>query len=221
MQIDVLPLFGQRRQIEEQQSHREKLPLAALADEADAHRAGFLARLADFDGDKGEILSHVGCAEVHVGDQSGGFAAHFGAAFGGGGEQRPARIVEQDEAFQQSRLLRFGQGAKCGSVSCGEMSGEGRVILAAGGRECIGEGGDRIVRGRRGNLSVQLGEARSLAPVRGRWPGATGPRARYERGEGQDFARRRISARSAVNFERGSTCSQPAARAFAAKSVCT
>ena len=158
LQIDVLPLFGHLRQIEEQQSHGKKLPLTALADESNAYRAGLLARLPDLHGYKREILSDVGRADVQVGGQSGGFAAHFRAAFGGGGKKRPARIVEKDEAFEQSRLLGFGEGAKCGSVSCGQMSGEGRMILAAGGRECIGEGGDRIVRGRRGNLSVQLGK---------------------------------------------------------------
>ena len=46
-------------------------------------------------------------------------------------------------------------------------------------------------------------------------------RAHFSRSGHHDFARRRISARSAVNFERGSTCWQPAARACAAKSVCT
>ena len=139
LQVRLFPLLGHRRQIQQQQSHREKLPLAAFAHESDAHRSRLLAGLPDFGGDKGEILAHLGRAEVHVGNQPGGFATQFGAASGGGREQGPARIVEQDEALQQSGLLRLGQGAKGGGVFGGEMSGERGVVLAAGCRQCVGE----------------------------------------------------------------------------------
>ncbi len=74
----------------------------------------------------------LGRAEVHVCNQPGRFAAYFGVASGDAREQRPTRIVEQDEAFEQGGLLRLGQGAKCGGVFRGEMSRERRVVLAAG-----------------------------------------------------------------------------------------
>ncbi len=138
LQVRLFPLLGHRRQIQQQQSHREKLPLAAFAHESDAHRSRLLAGLPDFGGDKGEILAHLGRAEVHVGNQTSGFATQFCAASGGGREQGFARIVEQDEAFQQSGLPRFGQGAKSGGISRSEVNCERGVILAAGCRQCVG-----------------------------------------------------------------------------------
>ena len=144
LQVGLFPLLGHRWQIQQQQSHREKLPLAAFAHESDAHRSRLLAGLPDFGCDKGEILAHLGRAEVHVGNQPGGFATHFGAASGGGREQGLAGIVEQNEALQQSGLPRLGQGAKGGGVCRGEVSRERGVILTAGCRQSVSERGDRI-----------------------------------------------------------------------------